>query len=214
MKSKRRAAGAPPGMTLVELTMAMLILSIIASVGSGAFLTVLRANRESHDRALAAQDTALMARTLQRDAANLVPVPFGGHDPFVESYDPATGLKVYRILTRLGESELADRESPLAQAAVAQYGIEPNPDGSLRVTYSRQPWGPGGANGEATKGTLIEKTSEFGIAPVFSATSGAGACPSGFQAKVRLGFAAGEKRPLSLFFPAYATPPNNEGKEN
>lgn len=209
------------GMTLVELIVAMLILSAIAGVGTRSFLMVLRAGREMDEQAAALASEQRITREIRRDLASLVPVKLGGQEPFRQSADPERGTPVYQLLTRVSESFSAEETHGEAQAILVRYALEENPEGGLRLRYSKQAVSQTGLLGEPLKGTLAENLAAFALKPV--AEGGAQEetadpdasppVPKAFRLELKCGQPGQETSSLSLLLPVrcQGKKPSGEG---
>lgn len=143
----------------------MLILSVIAGVGTQSFLLALKAEREMDENAASLKGTQRVFEELRQDATNIIPAQMGGHKPYDEQIDAERGTTIYQILTCLPEGYTHEESPGLTQAMLVEFSLEQVSESEMRLTYSKQPVGATGNLGDPLKGILAEHVMQFMITP-------------------------------------------------
>lgn len=160
------------GITLVELVISMVILSVISGVAAQSFLLVLRADREMEDRSAAMRTLQLVRDEVQRNVSNLLPAQMGTFVPFAEVAEPGGRTVTYKLLTRLPETFSREEAAGIAQAMLVEFTISSSSEGAGRLTYSKQAIGPGGRLGEPLSGVLADNLAFFRLSAVANTEEG------------------------------------------
>jgi prepilin-type N-terminal cleavage/methylation domain-containing protein len=169
------------GVTLVELIVSMLIVSIIGLVAGRGLLLTLRVDRETRERSRVHENARRTVDALRRTCGNLMPLRVGEYGPYSEGVDPARDATLYRFVTRMPEHSLGGsivesitgRVGPGdVEAIVMCYSLLPQDEGGMLLSRSRQYLGSGGLVGDPLEGVVSEGIRNFHVTPVFEEESG------------------------------------------
>ncbi|HBF33158.1 TPA: hypothetical protein DDW35_01215 [Candidatus Sumerlaeota bacterium] len=153
------------GLTLVELVISMLILSVIGATGGVAFVHAMRVHRQVRERSLAFEKMHTAADMVRRIASNLGPAKVVGMDPYAEVSDPDTGAKVYQCIVRVPERLSGEKALKTLGEVMRLWVVS---EGELQSLHlSRQYLGTEGLLGQAEECILAENLRGFTLEPVY-----------------------------------------------
>ena len=206
MRSGARRCSLKEGITLIELLISMLILSVIAGAGSRLFVTALDSDKESRAASLVYQDAQSVLAMLRKTAANLSSVPVQGIPPYSETFGEKGEGLVYRFVTRVPEYlNASGAEEKKAYGEIRGMLIEftLERDQETHLCVSRRMLRIGAANEELDKtmsGVLSNTLSDFNLVPLYQSNSGGVGSqtrvPSAFQ--VRLSYNSAKEQVLDM----------------
>ena len=154
------------GLTLVELVIALVVISVIASVGVDAFIQVLRTDRELRARSSAIREAQRVVNEFRAAAANLRTSPVAGILPFSTAVDQLSGAKIYQFLVRAPEGCLDDKARREVQAVVLRYSVSVAPhEGKYAISRTRQNVSFSEVLGEPSVSVVAQNLTQFDLAP-------------------------------------------------
>jgi len=203
------------GITLVELVVAMVILSAIATVGGRAFFQVMQVSREVRAQARASEDEWSVVEDVRRTLSSVAREGFGAYSPYSESQDPETRDISFSILTRSQEPIGESLGGDLSQYMVISYSLVQRDDhDGFKLRVSKRSINPGSPPRECTEGFLCDNLRSFSLSPVYvddteqdgQGTSQVRKALAGIELRFSANAKNARRSDISLFVPAETRP--------
>jgi hypothetical protein len=208
------------GVTLVELTIGLLIISAIGSIAVSSFMDVMRNNREVDDRSNALEQCQSVIESVRQVCANLAPTAIGNCQIFTEGIDSVNGRPYYEFLRSMSDYS-AWTNKPGSLACMEHFELVPHDEVCFDLIRNRQLVGLLGPFGEAESGKVAFGLQNLSLSPVYQeevaeSENGEGErieVLTAFRIEVRCGIPGEEGISLTSVLPVGSRPRKGSGEE-